>query len=743
MKDVLKWVVFAGLFTVPLLTLYVENDYFFPFITGKNFGFRIIVDILFAAWILLALYEVKYRPRVSGIVWSFGVLLIIMFLANVFGLHPQSSFWSNFERMDGYVSLIHTFMYMLVLGSVLQTKQEWQRLLNTSLIVAFVVALYGLAQYGGMIEGGNRIDSRLGNAAYMAVYMLFHIFVAFWLFVETRNVLLKLFYGTMAAIFTFVLLETGTRGTAIGLVVGVMVMSAYIGLFGKRFVQYRKYAIGGLILLVLAAGAFIMGRDSAFVQNNYNLSRIANISLQDLEIRGIIWGMAWDGVMERPLLGYGQSNFNYVFNQNYDPRLYAQEQWFDRAHNIFMDWLITGGFLGLIAYLSIFGWCVLYLLVRPLIKPEDETFNVMERGVLLGILAGYFTHNLVVFDNIVSYIFFAIILGLINARVGLIPPAVANYKVDRVIITQFAAPVVAVLLVVGLYVFHVPGMQAAGDIIDAFREPDPALRLKAFEQAVARDSFAQQEVTEQLAQQTISMVRNQQVPEEVRREYAAFTEEQLVRLAEDKPGDARIEVFIGSYYRAIGQLDKAAEHMAIARENSPKKQAIILQQGFIALSEGKNQEAVDFFKEAYELDTRNLEAREYYAASLFYVDQPEAAAALLHSDNESVTDETILQRFAASDFLISSANQFGQYAFAAQLFEHRVRPETGGKQEWIDNAQNWATLAYLYYQNDEAEKAIAVLQEAMSKIPSFEPTATCFIDNLENGRDPQEGCQSQ
>jgi len=52
MKDVLKMVVFAGLFAVPFLTLYVESDYFFPFITGKNFWFRIIIDVVFASWII-------------------------------------------------------------------------------------------------------------------------------------------------------------------------------------------------------------------------------------------------------------------------------------------------------------------------------------------------------------------------------------------------------------------------------------------------------------------------------------------------------------------------------------------------------------------------------------------------------------------------------------------------------------------------------------------------------------------
>lgn len=741
MKDVLKAVVYAGLFVVPMLTLYVENDYFFPFITGKNFWFRIIVDVVFAAWIILALYEVKYRPKISGIVWSFGILLVIMFFANLFGAHPQSSFWSNFERMDGYVSLVHTFLYMLVLGSVIQSKKHWKLLLNTSLTVAFIVAFYGLAQYGGFVEGSNRIDSRLGNAAYMAIYMLFHIFIAFWQFVETKSVGQKILFGSLVAMFTFVLIETGTRGTAVGLAVGVMVMSAYIGLFGTQFKEYRKYAIGGFIFLLLAGGAFIAGRDTDFVKSNDNLARIANISLDDLKIRGIIWGAALEGVKERPLLGYGQSNFNYVFNENYDPRLYAQEQWFDRAHNIFMDWLVTGGLVGLIAYLSIFGWCVYYLFVRPIMQKDDQAFDVMERGVLLGILAGYFTHNLVVFDNIISYIFFAIILALINSRVGIIPKRIAEFKVDKMIVSQFAAPVMAVVLVAVIYFFHAPGMQAAGDIIDAFRVQDPAARLEKFKLAVSRDAFAQQEITEQLAQQAMGMVRNQQVSEEIRNEYMALAEEQLMRLAEDKPGDARVYVFIGSYYRSITNLEKAEEYMALARKYSPNKQAIIAQQGFVALSMGKNAEARDFFQTAFELDTRNLEAREFYAATLLYANEPEAALALMHDENGDVSDEVILQRFAESDFLLSAANQFGQSDLVMKLFEYRLNNDVAGNPDWRSDPQNWASLAFLYYQQDDTEKAIATLNEAKELIPSFATTASCFVDNLENNRDPQEGCQ--
>lgn len=739
MKDILKAVVYVGLFAVPFLTLYVENDYFFPYITGKNFWFRIIVDVAFAAWVILALYEVKYRPKISGIVWSFGLLLVVMFFANALGKNPNSSFWSNFERMDGYVSLVHTFLYMVVLGSVIQTKQHWNTFLNTSLVVAFFVALYGLAQYGGVVDGSGRIDSRLGNAAYMAVYMLFHIFIAFWLFVETRGNIQKWFYGLLAVMFTFVLIETGTRGTAIGWAVGIFVMSAYIGMFGTQFREYRKYAVGAFVVLLLAVGAFVAGRDSALIQNNPNLARIANISLDDLRIRGIIWGTAWEGVKERPLLGYGQSNFNYVFNQNYDPRLYAQEQWFDRSHNIFMDWLVTGGFIGLFVYLSIFGWCIYYLVVRPL-HNDDQSFNVMERGVLLGILFGYFTHNLVVFDNIVSYIFFAVILAIINSRVGVVPREVAEAKVDNMIITQFAAPVVAVLLVFGIYTYHVPGMQAAGDIIEAFRTKDPAVALVSFKKALSRESFAHQEITEQIAQQTMGIARNQQVVPEVKQAYASTTETELMRLAEEKPEDARVYVFIGSYYRALNQLDKAAEYMALARQYSPKKQSIIVQQGFVALSQGKNEEANNFFKEAYELDERNLEAREYYAASLFYVNKPEEAMALSHSDNAEVSDDKIKYRFAKSDFLIGAANQAGQTAFVADMFEYRINTEPDGGQKWRTDAQNWASLAFLYYQLNEKDKAVSLLTQAQTVIPAFASTSKCFVKNIESGKDPQTGC---
>ena len=725
--DILKGIVFIGLFAIPFLTLYVENDYFFPYITGKNFLFRIIVEIILAAWAVLALYDARYRPKFSWILGTFGILVTVMLVANLQAEHVLTAMWSNFERMDGYVTLIHVFGYFVVLGSMLQTPKAWSYFLHTTVVVAGIVALQGLSQLSG---GTTRVDSTLGNAAYMAVYMLFHIFFLFYLFIQTKVTPYRVVYVLLAALFMFVLLQTGTRGTAIGLVTGSIAMVGYIGLFGARFQQARKYALGALVGIILLSAGFIAARDTAFIQGSPALSRVANIDLgSDLRIRSIIWGMSLEGIKEKPLLGWGQGNFNYVFNEQYDGRLYLQEQWFDRVHNIAFDWLIAGGIIGFVSYFSIFAALFYYLVIKPIRQP-DTSMTVIERAVLVGLIVGYVTHNLVVFDNIVSYIFFGTIIALIHSKVSTPMPKVMAFKMPAVLVTQIVLPVMVIATGAVVYFVNIPNMQAAGDVITAFQAQTLEGRYEGFDIALGRDSFAKQEIIEQFAQQAMGIAQQSEgVDPAMKEKFMTRAEAELLQLAQEKPGDARLHVFLASYYRATSNLEKAKEQMAIARSLSPDKQAIILQQGAIELSVGNNTAARDFFKEAYELDTTNDEAKEYYIASLFYTKEAATAQALIA---ESTPE--FMARLAASDFVLSSVNGAGEYATLATLYETRVAADDS-------SAQNWASLAYVYYQLKQNDKAIETLNRAKTAVPSFSATAQCFSANIEKGVSPEVGCQ--
>ena len=107
----------------------------------------------------------------------------------------------------------------------------------------------------------------------------------------------------------------------------------------------------------------------------------APFSLADGETRFAIWHMAFEGLLARPITGWGQEGFNYVFNKYYDPTLWGQEQWFDRAHDVFLDWLVAGGVPALLLFLALFVSSVVALYRNGVSRNGTRTPYISTRCV--------------------------------------------------------------------------------------------------------------------------------------------------------------------------------------------------------------------------------------------------------------------------------------------------------------------------------------------------------------------------
>lgn len=403
---------------VCVIPFVVANGMFFPFITGKNFLFRVLVELAFGLWLVLAYRDPAYRPKKSSILWAVVAFMGVIAVADFFGENATKAVWSNYERMEGLVTILHLGAYFLVATSVFQTMKSWTRLFEASLFASVVMAGYGLLQLGGFLDihqGSTRLDATFGNSAYLAVYMLINIFLAAFLAARAQGMFarpMRMVYAVIALLDTFIVYHTATRGAILGLITGVMVTGVLIALFSDRESNARRVGLGALVAVLLIVGIFFAIRDTSFVKESPVLSRFSSISFseQTTKSRFMVWNMALQGFKERPILGWGQEGFNYVFNKYYNPKMWSQEPWFDRAHNVFLDWLIAGGILGLAAYLSLFG-TLLYLLWAS----SAERFSLLEKSILTGLLAGYFVHNLVVFDNLMSYVLFFSILAMVHS----------------------------------------------------------------------------------------------------------------------------------------------------------------------------------------------------------------------------------------------------------------------------------------------------------------------------------------
>jgi len=506
-EQYLVWAIRIGLGALLLTPFVVSGSMYFPFITGKNFFFRVVVEIIFGAWVALATIAPQYRPRRSPMLLALIAFTGVITLATIFGVDPYHSFWSNLERMEGLLTHLHLLALFFVLGHVLRNKQEWMYALYGFVAVGIVVALHALLQFVGVLDivGVYRPYAAFGNSIYLAGYLIFSIFFSVFLLLHVRAQALRWIYGSGVAMQIFAFFVAASRGAFIGFVVG-----AGVALFGLAFAyKNRAYRIAAGALLVfcaLTAMLIVFFPLSYIVQRVELFSRLSSVSINSLsnDPRIIVWGMAIDGFKDRPLLGWGPENFIVPFGKFYDPALYGNEPWFDRTHNMFLEWLVAGGVVGFGAYVALLisACCMLRLLVvrKHLAYSEGVVFG--------GLFIAYAIQNAFVFDNIVSYIAIVFLYGFLHA--GYLE------KEGRAKVQMRQSYYPAIFLVISIstvalvYGVNVRPILAARGIntfmqtLVAHRPVDEV--IATFDTVAAYDSFTTTELRERISESAIEIV---------------------------------------------------------------------------------------------------------------------------------------------------------------------------------------------------------------------------------------------
>lgn len=731
----LRWIIITGLCLILFVPFIVASgglglNFFFPFITGKNFAFRILVELILLAYIILAVKDPQYRPKLSWLLWSALAFVVWMGVATLFSVDPVKSFWSNFERMEGYLGLLHLFVLFVVSGAVLTADKLWPTFFRISVAASAIMGFYAVMQIFNPAlissQSGLRVDTTFGNATYLAVYMLIHFFITLFLLVRERKAQAAWWlYGSALLLQVVTIFFTETRGAALGLLGGLIVMGVYVAwrARGGEWALLRKVALGGLLGIVVLTGLFVALRGTSFVQNTPMLSRLASISLNDPTTMSrflYIWPTAVKGGLEKPIAGWGQENFSYIFNANYDPAMYAQEQWFDRAHNQFLDWLVAGGIPAFVLYLSLFvlaAWAVF----------RSSVLSAPEQGALLGLLGAYAFSNMFVFDNLVSGFCFFLILAFIHSLSREELPRfmfLARPASDQVV--AVVAPMVAILVLGGAWAFNANGIARAQGLIHAISTvdgtgtaKDVTQNLADFKQALAQGALGKQETVEQLFQ----FVSNRVAPDPaldpaVKQDFYLLARTEGEKLLAERQGDARLELFMAIFLNQFGQYEEAIRYLDQAMEHSPNKQQILFQIGLTHLQQGNTAKALPIFKEAFDLAPNYDTARIYYAAGLFYAGERAQADALLQEKFGTVlyNDPVLIQ-------IYQNTRQFDRVIGIAAA---KVEQDP-------NNVDLRLELANAYFIGGDKAGAVRELREVARLRPSMAAQAQALIEQIQSG----------
>lgn len=453
------------LYLVPFTVIIVSRGTLFPFIVGKYVFFRVVVELALIsflwAWVrgetLINADKNKKSASISRnqhqsalwlqpLVIAVSVFVLIFLLAGFLGYNPSASFWSNFERGEGGLQMLHLFIFFILLVLLFKDEKAWRKMFVVSLWAAGLVITYGLAaalKISGFIGPGfcERVAGSLGNSAYLGTFMLFALFYASYLFaIEYQHKSAsykKWVLGGLPVLFFVFFVLSQTRGAFLGLGVAVIVGLLYL-FFHLPAGWFRKITLISVVILIISGGVAFKFRQSInLIPFCSGSNRLLDFSVktESFQTRLFLWEQSIKIFKERPILGWGPENFSPAFEKHYDYRLTV---WFDRAHNIFFDYLTTTGILGFLSYLSIFVVFYWQFFKKTLINADKKPINadnqhksaknpclpagrsinpcLLQNALLFALPIAYLVQGLVLFEVLPIYISLFLFLAFANYK---------------------------------------------------------------------------------------------------------------------------------------------------------------------------------------------------------------------------------------------------------------------------------------------------------------------------------------
>lgn len=425
-KDkILQYASFALVFLTPLL--YWQHR-LYAYITSKTFFIYGMVEILFFFWIYCIYTDSKYRLSKKTLIYFIPLLGFIAWLtlSSITAYNTNLAFWGALGRGTGLLTLFHLLAFSIVVASIVSKYgiNYINNLLKWFVASSFILAISvwlgtdGLHTTFSSVVNDNG-GGLAGNSTLTATVLLFSIAAALFVIFRKNSKFIK--YFSLITIIVIVLsplflnicglfnghgLLGSARGTILALISGlIMACCGYMFLSNKK--QYKYLSLSflfiGFVVFVIAWMQLVTPGTS--LHNKFAQEARGS--------RFIFWDTAQKAVDEHPLVGYGPENYSIAFQKYFNPDVLltqnSMEGWADKAHNMYYDIGVSGGYPAIVLY-GIFLLVILYCIYKSYI---DKKFNHIQASVLIGLIFAYIINNLFTFDSNLSYMMLFMFVGII------------------------------------------------------------------------------------------------------------------------------------------------------------------------------------------------------------------------------------------------------------------------------------------------------------------------------------------
>lgn len=603
LESVLLWVIRLGVVAALFTPLVMYSKTYFPFVGPKGLYLMACSQIVFFAWVFLAIHYKKYRPNANKVLLIFSIFLIVLIFATLLGVDPSRSFWSKFERMTGLLMWLHLFGFFLAVSSSLKKLSEWNKIFAMSVAISIFVSFVSIVGEVGIAvykKGG----SSLGNTSFLGTYLLFNTFFATYLFFVEKKKWFKIFAAVAACMGFLGIYFAGARAATLSTIGGLVLIGLlYLALKTKK----KSIRTTGRVALVLCFVVVFILLISFFTPGTLVSDKFIEITTAS---RAVNWNMAWKGFLEKPMFGWGPENYTVLFPKFFDPCLFTQkcggEIWFDRTHNVVFDKLVATGIFGLLSYIGLFV-VMGFVLLKKYYKEKTISFWLF--AVFLSMLVSYFIQNLTVFDMPATLMLFVLTISFVAFLDDGKQHTETHQRQNKKPVRVWLTGLLGIIFLITFFEFVVQPLKTDIFVIDAITTQDPNVRLEYYKKTFEASSLGKYQIRDFFAQHSQGFVKEnlEKVPREILIKELDFVSEQLIKTRKESPLDYRATLKLAQIYNVYALLDISKLALAEKYANEAMALSPTNQQSYWVLAQVKlyqkdNDMAIELVKAAIDLD---------------------------------------------------------------------------------------------------------------------------------------------
>lgn len=378
---------FYLLFFITPLLMYPATSEIFEF--NKILFIYMMTALIASTWIIKMVINKKIIIKKTPLDIPISIFLISQVVSTIFSIDVHTSLFGYYGRFNG--GLISIICYILLFYAFISNNLDLKKLLKVILVSSLIVILWGLpGKFGrdlscptfntilthlsgtlnqtsladiwsnkfnnscwsretNVFDPANRMFSTLGQPNWLGAYLVANFFIGLYFLIKNRDkimyVLINLSYlllNLSAIVFT------RSRSALVAGAGALFIMALYYILKKSRKTFF--IILGLSVLLTLIIGAFNRNKIANYFTFNDSPTSVTESS----DIRKIVWKGAVDLGMKYPLVGTGVETFAYSYFFVRPAAHNLTSEWdfvYNKAHNEFLNYFATTGFVGLTAYL--------------------------------------------------------------------------------------------------------------------------------------------------------------------------------------------------------------------------------------------------------------------------------------------------------------------------------------------------------------------------------------------------------